>query len=60
MSSNCECTDSAYLLEGYGANIANTPGRYDLDYVVKYQGVTDPKNWGRPVNWLKGNINTVS
>ncbi len=63
VGSGCPPTVSAqipaYLLEGYGSNIANTPGRYDLDYVVMYEHVTDPKIWGRPVNWLKGNINTV-
>ncbi|MDM7853028.1 hypothetical protein [Pseudochrobactrum kiredjianiae] len=47
-------------LEGFGANISNTAGRYDIDYEVIPANETDPKKYGRPVNWLKGNINTVA
>lgn len=49
----------ASILEGFGANISNTPGRYDIDYTVVRANQTEEKKWGRPMHWLKGNINTV-
>ncbi|MDM7853027.1 hypothetical protein [Pseudochrobactrum kiredjianiae] len=52
-------TISSDKISGFGSNTHNSPGRYELDYVVKRSNETDIPTLYRPVNWLKGNIVTV-
>ncbi|PJO49615.1 hypothetical protein [Brucella pituitosa] len=50
---------STNILPGYGLNSLSTPGRYDLDYVVKRGNSKNGTVWNRPKSWLKGNLVTV-
>ena len=46
------------ILAGYGSNQSHSPGRYEIDYVVKPENSADKSTWSRPTAWLKGTITT--
>ncbi|MFC7067678.1 hypothetical protein [Brucella rhizosphaerae] len=48
----------ANILAGYGSNQSHSPGRYEIDYVVKPENSADKSTWSRPTAWLKGAITT--